>query len=531
MFWYNYYVDLYGSLEGIGQSCFDYMVWTWDQLETNYGLAIEDWTDEGWYYTWNCFGGIGDDYTEASMEQWWGECGGLGAFNPVAEEAEAAARGLISVDIEASALCWPECGDENTPSWSTYNTCKDNSASNFMSCMAMAGVGGGTILDRNANVVDVPSSVTDDDEAVNNFCISMFPCGALNWEYEVMGVHPFGEGDSDDDGISDAEEYVEETFEDAYEDPIDADGFDGICTGADTAFEEGGFSQYDIDTSSETSAATDCSAKGGYLSDDNTTCWGAEVFDTADEAVCVSNGGVWICGTDGSTGWCGIQVSDEVLASTVSELFEYTIGDWNLALTSGDWIIGNIISNSETDFLASNWEFSVTSHEEYAHNLGSGKIGVMYELISVETEGLVTVTITYDDGTTSYGDVETTTETNYVKLYHAIFDHEAPTFGHYMYPSATSSDSSATAYLATSEVDSLKAAYGSDGSTDVEALILDNVVNIASEVSSELLEAAYTFKRVQRPSFDIGLLSAFDVDETEAPQTVTVATTTITSGY
>jgi hypothetical protein len=172
----------------------------------------------------------------------------------------------------------------------------------------------------------------------------------------------------------------------------------------------------------------------------------------------------------------------------------------------------------DTGFLTSPWNLEATDDMSLADNLGTGKVGIYYDVadsVEVFTSG----------GRPYYIDV---------KLYHTIYHHDALVVYDPHSGEAGSGGSFHTwafqVELDDDEEEGLRAKFGGD-EVDIEAVLTSEMDELIATIAATIVESQYTFKKIKQPTVDVRLFSAFEEGQKEETQTLSVTTTSTKTTY
>tara|TARA_Y100000034_G_scaffold132639_1_gene196115 strand:+ start:183 stop:1067 length:885 start_codon:yes stop_codon:yes gene_type:complete len=178
-----------------------------------------------------------------------------------------------------------------------------------------------------------------------------------------------------------------------------------------------------------------------------------------------------------------------------------------------DGIFNDIdLIDSATGFLTSPWNLSATDDMSLADNLGTGKVGIYYDVEEVEYSsdtwfGLFAVN---------------------VNLYHTIYSHADPIFDEWGLDGSTFITK---VILADVENDGLQAKFGGGDEVDIEDSLEASINSLIEIIAATIVESQYTFKKIKQPTVDVRLFSAFEEGQKEETQTLSVTTTSTKTTY
>jgi len=167
--------------------------------------------------------------------------------------------------------------------------------------------------------------------------------------------------------------------------------------------------------------------------------------------------------------------------------------------------------DSATGFLTPSWNLIGISDITLAENLGTGKVGIYYDVEEVEYSsdtwfGLFAVN---------------------VNLYHTIYSHADPIFDEW---GPAGSTFITQVILADVENEGLQAKFGG-ASLDLAAVLTSDINDLIAEIVATIIESQYTFKKIKQPTVDVRLFSAFEEGQKEATQTISVETSATITTY
>ena len=165
--------------------------------------------------------------------------------------------------------------------------------------------------------------------------------------------------------------------------------------------------------------------------------------------------------------------------------------------------------NPDTGFLASTWSLEATSDMSLAENLGTGKVGIYYDVYDL---------LVLEPDTGYYKET-------LFNLYHTIYSHDDPTFDE---AGLVGTTFVTKVVLADVENEGLRDKFGGE-EIDIEDALSADIDDVIAAIAATIVESQYTFKKIKQPSVDVRLFSAFEEGQKEETQTLSIAATSTTT--